>query len=217
MEKTFVSSEDLTTTGKLLKDALASIILLAGAFAVEYGKKQFGPDGPPQLTRYILNISEMTLFLSFLVALIRVATILFNDFNRLITTIRQSGLGNSIKAFRFGQPTRKTILNSLALGLLAGILIGLSGLIIFAFSQIPTTLLVIGIIVMGVYIVASFVYVTRDAGPWGNVASFGGGAIGCLLVIGFIATVFSIIALLLQKTGNTDSFITLLRNLLNRG
>ena len=201
MNDTARQNHDPVTLAKVVVDVLVSLILLLGALAVEWLKNKFGSGGIPLMLLVILNISEVTLILSFIAAFIRALRSVFAELSLLLYDIQQSGFWRAIKSIRVGRPTNTGILKALTYGFLSSVVLAVFLLITLWFNNLSTVWLVAGIVLIVVIVLGALIRVSSESGVLGagaSVSSFGISLLALTLVPS------AALILLLRLAGRAD-------------
>lgn len=176
MNDTARENPEPVTLAKVVVDVLISLMLLLGALAIEWLKNKFGSSGIPLMLLAILNISELTLILSFIAAFIRALRSVYAELGLLFHDIQQSGFWRAIKSIKVGRPTTTGILKALSYGFLSSVVLAVLLLITLWFNNLSTVWLVAGIVLIVVIVLIALIKVTTESGVLGagaSVSSFG--------------------------------------------
>ncbi len=156
------AAEQMPVTG-ILRDALAGIALLCGAWVVQkFGETLFGTSIPPLISA-MLRLSELSLFFSFVYIFIRSLTKVIIGLNALITNSDPplTQLVTSPVAWIF--ITLRGVGSSAKIGIIIGTITALIVDLIIVLSQVSylfsVALLVIALFLIGI----GFAAVTADA------------------------------------------------------
>lgn len=106
---------DRTSPKAIITDLLTSLILLLGAWGIESIKTNFPKPGPPGILLIILNISELTLLVYFIIELLGSIRIALETFDGLILQIKKSKTAKSVSKIsrRVSKSKRKSLIKRL--------------------------------------------------------------------------------------------------------
>jgi len=196
--------ESPTSPRGVAKDVLASMILVSGALCVEWIKSLF-TEGAPTLIVIILNLSEITLMLGFVVALLRAIANIYLEFDGLIRIIRKKGSFRAIVEFyRTTDRTRPTtfeiVRECASAGVVFAFAVGFLGILTVWFSSLSTVWLTL-LIVIGIGL-ALFAF--RIGGVFGVAVSSASFDIAATLIPFAILLLVAIVVLIFRLLGQND-------------
>lgn len=182
---------------EVAKDIFTSLLLLLGALVIEEVKHLFGRSGPPTIVRIIVNVSEVTLLLSFAIHFVQAAAVLLRELDQLWMILRKSNVAQDAKSLiKIAFPTRANFIHAIRNGALAGGLIAALIAMSLVSSMLSRAFLtgLIAIIVLGLSLQAR-IRTSREL----------------LFELSLISPLF--IGLAIQKSGGTEVMINQLHQL----